>query len=239
MFYYTPDRLAWQNGRITARGWPLTVRREVGNHFSLGEETVADILANGRRHYHVKHRPFIPIEFSVAAYRYGHSLVPDLISLNSLIQNAELFSRLKDALARAKSASAAKSEFVANISHEIRTPLNTIIGVGDMLADTELDDEQAQYVTLSRHAGESLLYLINDVLDLSKIEANELTLESIQFDLAELVVATAAMQRIAAEQRSISLEVAKRDQRLAGAVVEVDVGTGRAVGLERLLLPLP
>lgn len=56
-----------------------------------GEQVVADILANGRKHYHVKHRPFIPIEFAVAAYRYGHSQVPDLISLNSQIQNAELF----------------------------------------------------------------------------------------------------------------------------------------------------
>jgi PAS domain S-box-containing protein len=80
-----------------------------------------------------------------------------------------------------------KSEFVANMSHEVRTPLNGVIGMTELLLDTELTDEQREYSELAHTSGETLLSLVNDILDFSKIEAGKLELETTDFDLREVV----------------------------------------------------
>ncbi len=90
----------------------------------------------------------------------------------------------------AETANAAKSRFLATMSHEIRTPLNTIIGIGDILSEMASHPEQRRYLAVLAKAGEALLSLINDILDLSKIEAGEMTLETTSFDLVELVEGT-------------------------------------------------
>ncbi len=92
--------------------------------------------------------------------------------------------RLNEAVERANRA---KSEFLATMSHEIRTPLNAILGMADLLAETALSDAQRQYVTVFQRAGANLLGLINDILDLSKVEAGQMELESVDFDLAEVI----------------------------------------------------
>ncbi|MBU1420826.1 MAG: response regulator [Proteobacteria bacterium] len=106
-------------------------------------------------------------------------------------------------------ASRSKSEFLASMSHEIRTPLNSIIGMAEVLAETPLTVEQHNYVSIFRSAGESLLEIINDILDLSKIEAGQTELESIDFHLPTLLNSVVSILSVrAAEQKShISIHI--------------------------------
>src|SRR6202034_3288030 len=114
---------------------------------------------------------------------------------------------LREATHRAEHASIAKSEFLANMSHEIRTPLNAVIGLGYLLEHTSLSEDQRQLLTKIQFGGRALLGVINNVLDLSKIEAGEMSLEEEPFDLPELVRDLSQLLAPQAAARGIALIV--------------------------------
>jgi len=113
--------------------------------------------------------------------------------------------KLAEQTRRAEQANLAKSNFLAAMSHEIRTPMNAILGMSEMLAESQLEAEQMQYVEVFRRAGTNLLVLINDILDLSKIEAGHLELERVEFDLEEVVDQVIELTALKARAKGIVL----------------------------------
>ena len=120
--------------------------------------------------------PFIDSEGKPSGY------LAHVTDITASIEAAEDLHLAKE---QAEAANRAKSDFLANMSHEIRTPMNGVIGMTDLLADSDLDPQQMEHVQAVKSSAESLLSVINDILDFSKIEARKLTLENVDFELRE------------------------------------------------------
>jgi len=133
----------------------------------------------------------------------GGGIVSTYVDITDRLRNEE---KLESLLKQANSANQAKSDFLSTISHEIRTPLNGVIGVAQMLGDTELDEDQKEKLDAILRSGNTLLDLINDVLDMSKIEAGNLEIEAIPCDLKDIVSAIKIPFEIQARDKNVTFQ---------------------------------
>jgi len=173
----------------------------------------------------------VPVSLVITEMRdAGGQLFGYLGMAHDVTAQREAERSLRHAVHKAKSANRAKSQFLANMSHEIRTPMNAVIGLSYLLERTKLDAEQASFLGKIRIASKSLLAIINDILDLSKIEASELSIEHAPVDLTKLLGELRGLMSTHAEAKGI------------GFVVEGDEGLptveGDAVRVNQVLTNL-
>ena len=151
----------------------------------------------------------VTVSLMVSAMRAdGGELLGYLSVARDVTRQKQYEQSLHEAMRRAEQANHAKTQFLANMSHEIRTPMNAVIGLSYLVRQTRLDAEQSALMAKIGLASKSLLAVINDILDLSKIEAGELLIEKNIFSLHDLLAALADVMAVQAEPKRIGLNVA-------------------------------
>ena len=196
----------WRSRQLTIEAAPT------GNHWGVGLRAYAPIVdARGQMVAYVgltmhAHRHEVALRNIRRAVLLG-SAVSVLLALLSGLGVWRAQQQRNRALDQALAASRIKSQFLANMSHEIRTPMNGVLGMTELLLATPLDARQQHLARRAYESGQSLLAILNDILDFTKIEAGKLDLESVDFDLHEAVRAVAALFEADAAGRQTGLEV--------------------------------
>ena len=175
-------------------------------------QSILDRIGRGERVEHFetvrvrKDGSLVPVSLSLSVTRdgagrmSGFSWIARDVSVQAAVRVA-----MEDARAAAERSARARSQFLANMSHEIRTPMNAVLGLTELLLDTELTAEQRRSLAMVQSSGETLLALLNDVLDFSKIDAEHLELEDIPYDLRHVIESTASLLAVRARAKKIEL----------------------------------
>ncbi len=170
-------------------------------HFK-GETALFSIECRTRR----KNDTYVWLRVRAIAQRDGKTRAVRFVgSITDITDRKTAEVELKEANIRVTEAARAKESFLATMSHEIRTPLNGVLGMASLLSETTLNDEQHDYIRLIRASGDTLLRLINDVLDFSKIESGRMTLESVAVEIVPVVEEAFELVAEKAREKGIAL----------------------------------
>ena len=195
------ERITWQLIHPDGRAWPSDdspLPKTMRGIATQGEEIQV------RRADGVEHTVLMN---STPIYDDGGRLVAGVLVYPDISRLKETEEALRHTTRQAEAANQAKSEFLAMMSHEIRTPMNAIIGMAEVLEETTLGSEQHGFLEVQRRAGESLLELIDDILDLSRLEAGRMEIETVPFALRELVDSVIKIVEVRASEKGLSLRL--------------------------------
>jgi|GEM_PF-3821494 len=177
----------------------------IQNYVRTGESKIIGVgrEVTGRR----KNGEPVPLYLAVSEVQLGEGQQRRLFTgiLRDISEQKLIMKALEQAKFEAEEANRAKSDFLARISHEIRTPLNAILGMADLLSESELDEEQAKHVLVSKAAGQHLVNIIGDLLDVARIEAGKLELDRAPFHFQELVDEVISIIRHSAHKKELSV----------------------------------
>jgi PAS domain S-box-containing protein len=177
------------------------------DHLPLVKKTIARYLAGELPHYAIEFQMRHKDGRAIWVLSRGSIVKGTGGKPNRFVGSNTDITPMKNATAEAEKANVAKSEFLANMSHEIRTPINTIMGTAELLLESQLSSKQSYQANMMMSACENLLVIVNDVLDLAKVEAGRLTFEKVTFDLTNLVHEVIQLFYPRAQAKSLDLMV--------------------------------